>query len=222
MRVAMRRDQYPAACGQYDFGEVEDYSVQILLGQSIDPFLSHRILALSAQRRGMNAQLEWITNTGFRNDYFEIERSGDGQRFEVLDVLANRFGGKESFVYDYHDTAPLDGPNYYRIKQMHLDGTFRYTETQLLLFSTEDERLVVFPNPAAGQVQLSIRAHEGHAALVQIYNTLGQLMAERQVAQIGTHTETFDLIDYPEGVYSITVKAEGHQRMSRQFVVQQK
>lgn len=222
MRVAMRRDQYPAACGQYDFGEVEDYSVQILTGQSINPFLSHRILALSAQRQGMSAQLEWMTNTGFRNDYFEIERSGDGQTFDLLDVVANRFGGTEAFAFDYDDTAPLDGPNYYRVKQVHLDGTFRYTETRLLLFSTEDERLIVFPNPAAGQVHLSIRAHEGHAALVQIYNALGQLMAERQVAQIGARNETFDLIDYPDGVYSITVKAEGHQRMSRQFVVQQK
>ncbi len=222
MRVAMRRDQYPSACGQFDFGEVEDYSVNILASQTINPFISHQILALAVERRQFNAQLEWMTNTGFKNDYFEIERSGDGEHFEVLDMVANRFGGGEAFGYEYLDTEPLDGPNYYRVKQMHLDGTFRYTETQLLLFSMEDERLVVFPNPTAGQVHLSIRAYEGETALVQIYNALGQLMAERWIARIDASTESFDLIDYPDGIYSLTVKAEGYRRMSKQFVVQQK
>lgn len=218
MRVAVKKDSYAGPCENFTFGEVEDYSVNIVPSQNPSPFATQQILALEAQRVQLGVQLDWMTNTGYKNDHFLVERSADGIHFELLEVVENIYPGQEAFAYGFYDEHPLLGTNYYQIRQVHKDGSFRYSEKQMLHFSRH-ESLVVFPNPTAAEIFIRVKSFEGKAATIQIYNALGQLMEERKVASMSNTPERFQLDQYTNGIYTITVKVADRKRLSSKFVI---
>ena len=60
------------------------------------------------------AKLQWITNTGYITDYFEIERINAQGNFDVLG-RQNAEGNNDMKSYSFTDNDPLDGDNFYRI-----------------------------------------------------------------------------------------------------------
>ena len=133
MRILLRREDYADPCQDIDFGEVEDYTV-IIMGSSAAS--SRAVLALSSEKIGRQSKLNWITNTEFKNDFFEVERSTDGIHFTAFAKLSSRKENTTlSRAYDWLDTQPLKGDNYYRVKQVFQDGTFEYTNVEVLNFN---------------------------------------------------------------------------------------
>lgn len=218
MRVAMKKDSYAQSCESFSVGEVEDYSVNIVPSTTASNFLAEQILSLVAEREQMAVQLEWMTNTGYKNDYFIVQRSADGTYFEALTTVTNIYPGKEAFSFFFTDKNPLLGNNHYRIKQIHNDGSFKYSSTQLVEFD-DTKQLVVFPNPTATEIFLSIKSFVGKTVNIQIFNNLGQLMEERLVQELTEDPQHFILDGYTDGVYNITVKTEGKKRLSTKFII---
>lgn len=81
--------------------------------------------------------LHWITLSELNNDYFQIERTNNYD-FENIGKV-NGFGTtilrQEYFFTDYN---PLNGVNYYRLKQVDYDGKYEYSNiVYVRLFSNK-------------------------------------------------------------------------------------
>ena len=91
--------------------------------------------------------LNWSTASEVNNDYFEIQRSINGLDFVSIAKVKGSGNSNTIVHYEYRDTIPSLGYNYYRIKQVDYDAAFEFSETQVVNFQKEIFNLNVFPNP---------------------------------------------------------------------------
>ena len=177
-------------------------------------------LYFSAQRQGMKTALNWVTNTGHLNQGFAIERSSDGENFEVIKEVASL----NEMINVHHnytdlDEEPLQGTSVYRIKKLHRDGSFRYSELQEVHFDLDVNALTIFPNPATNRINISLKAYEGMPATIRINDMLGQQMLEQKEDALSSDAISLPLHNFKAGVYAITVDVMNKKPITKLFVV---
>jgi len=91
--------------------------------------------------------LNWSTQNEINNDYFEIERSSNGNSFSKIGN-ANALTGNGELHYSFTDNIPLNGYNYYRIKQVDKEGNYQYSSIQRISLGDIVKRWNLYPNPA--------------------------------------------------------------------------
>jgi hypothetical protein len=72
-----------------------------------------------------------------------------------------------------------------------------------------------FPNPTTGDVNVNVAQYIGKDAEVSIYNAMGQLIEQRQLRDIQTMTEQFDLSNQQSGMYMININVDGEVHTER-------
>ena len=70
---------------------------------------------------------DWRTATEINNDYFTVERSGDGATFQTVGHVSGAGNSTSALDYVFVDDAPLMGVSYYRLRQTDFDGTFTFS-----------------------------------------------------------------------------------------------
>ena len=169
---------------------------------------------------GRNVALSWVTNTEYKNRIFEIERSFDGVNFENISIVNSIHAFENTPInYSSKDRQPSWGNNFYRIKKMHYDGTFEYSQTELINFISDPNSFTLFPNPAMDKVYVNLKSFSGEAGVISIYNNLGQLMTTSTLDVIDENAIAFDLKNYESGLYFIALKIEGKQHVQTQRLV---
>lgn len=160
-----------------DIGAVElSASVPACLPSTLcEAILPVELLHLAARPQGTDIVLAWATAQEINNEGFDIERSGDGIRWEVIGFVAGQGDYSAPFHYQYLDNAPGNGINYYRLNQRDLDGKTTYSPIVSAQLETAASRLKVFPNPTTTEVRIQLPATSGTYQL-RLSNSLGQLL----------------------------------------------
>ncbi len=218
MRIAMQRDLFAGACEIFDYGEVEDYTINILPAGS-PPGRVAPLLALSATKKAQLTLLEWTSNTEIQNAYFILERSVNGGDFKELLRINSQHESNGNFYYSRQDEHPVNGLLTYRVQQVHQDGSYRYSEMQEVDFSDLQEDLLLFPNPAKEEFWVKLNRYHGESGMLQIHNVYGQLIAQRKVEEWTRKGMSFDLTDYSSGVYFVSLKLNNYKILTGQLVV---
>ena len=135
------------------------------------------LLGFTATKSENSVVMNWSTATEIDNDYFEIERSSDGNKFETVGTVKGAGNSVVTNFYSFVDLQPMPGVNYYRLKQVDFNGNKMYSPMVAVEFnSTNTNMVTLFPNPAANQVFLTGNFKtESH---IIIYNTLGQVVKD--------------------------------------------
>lgn len=143
-------------------------------------------------------ELNWATASESNNDYFEIERSNDGQEWSAAGRVNGSGTTNTTVNYSFVDEHPNAGVNYYRLKQVDLDGKASMSKTITVRI---DEAAVTtikaYPNPATSYLVV-----EGASQAITLYSTSGQRMLVRVVPDGETKT-TIDLAGLPKGAYFV-------------------
>ncbi len=157
----------PAGTEHLSFGGVSIGGTCALLPVSWSSF--------RVQQNGLNSQLEWTTESEINNDYFDVEWSSDGIKFETIGQVKGE--GTTSFTsrYEFSHDYPSVGNNYYRLKQVDFDGAYDYSEIKILKF-VEDH--VVSLRPQLIEQMLTVDVHVEEKGSIAIYNLSGQLVHE--------------------------------------------
>ncbi len=164
-------------------------------------------LSFEAWPEGNVAQLEWITAHEESNDYFQVERSADGQNFAPIGQVES-FGDSNSPVdYQFTDHAPLNGRNYYRLRQVDLDGQFSFSSVKEVWF--DGPQLGIWPNPFVDRITIRQHPQPDMATSLILYNGLGQIVADKTLEPI--EQQSMDLSHLPEGTYTYRLIQNGQQ-----------
>lgn len=67
--------------------------------------------------------LQWETLSEKNNDFFILERSGDGENFQQILTVDGKENSTLPVNYVIMDNKPLEGTNYYRLSQQDMDGS---------------------------------------------------------------------------------------------------
>jgi hypothetical protein len=92
--------------------------------------------------------LSWQTGMEQNNDHFEVERSVNSMKFETILTVKSLGNSSIPQSYSTRDDVPIKGINYYRLKQVDMDGKTTYSGVQKVKFGVEVAPLI-YPNPVS-------------------------------------------------------------------------
>jgi len=168
------------------------------------------LISFKGRRSAEITTLNWVTASEVNNDYFEIQASEDGIKFEILgSVIGN---GNTSEVSDY-GFIDSDGSNiYYRLKQYDYEGTYEYSHVISMAAISNNFRII--------QKQTSneyyILTEEREVYEVKVFDWNGKLVSMKELQ--GEKGGRYNYILPNTGLYLITV-SNGNSIVSKKSIV---
>ena len=147
------------------------------------------------------AQLSWQTASESNNLGFEVQRSIDGREWEKLGFVAGKGTTNNLNDYQFWDTYPFGGINYYRLKQVDFDGAFEYSNV-ISVDLLKVDNIQLYPNPTSGQINV----FGLESGKVRVLNGIGNLVKE-----VAFYEPEIDISELPSGVYFIQITSDDHK-----------
>ncbi|HWB24599.1 MAG TPA: M36 family metallopeptidase [Chitinophagaceae bacterium] len=161
--------------------------------------------SFTVQRQNNTALLNWETLQELNTDKFIVERSGDGINFYEIGSVKAAGNSAKASDYTFTDATPLQGKDYYRLKQLDKDGGFDYSAIRELDFSTAGQEVTISPNPAKDKISITIPGNT-KSLKVYIVNNAGQRLKAWPMQ--GQYMQV-NLPVLAAGVYYVQVDGEG-------------
>ncbi len=218
--------QNPA--GTYEFNVVNNANATFLVDAtgelgvykpekiSLDPscpinqltVLPLELVSFTATKSKNSSLLAWKTATEKDVSHFDVERSRDGSVFKTIGTVKAVGNSVDEQKYTLTDDATWNGVNYYRLKAVDIDGKFKYSSVQTLLFS-KPITAKAYPNPMKDNLSLEINVDRNAGEVfIELFDAVG-----KQVYQKKIQTDKDDLNltvptgDLPVGAYLIRLKS---------------
>lgn len=126
-----------------------------------------------------NAVLNWATASEINNSGFEIQRSLDGENFEVIGWVNGNGTSNQKHFYSYTDMefAGLNTSTvYYRLKQIDFNGAFDYSTLQVLRKDNNAFTSVSIYADAQKYLHVNVKSEINAPLQVEILNMNGQVL----------------------------------------------
>jgi hypothetical protein len=180
---------------------------------SVNPFISATVnitpLPLTwneftGQAAAKDIQLNWVTSAEVNTSVFEVEHKFENEDWRLLATVEASGNAVLESSYGYKHLSPRAGRNYYRIKQVDIDGRFTYSKTISVSIGT-DRSLKIIGNPVVnGKLLLDSDIEE----YISIYDLNG---TEKLKTMISSGRNSIDVTTWPRGVY-ILASSAGRQK----------
>jgi hypothetical protein len=199
-----------ARTGPYTFCGTTDLGSTTLLPLSF--------LDFSAVENEGKTFLSWVTASEYQNDYFDIEKSVDGNLFYSIGKVNKSSSNLQNAKYSFIDAGISSTIVYYRIKQIDLDGKFSYSTVINLKRKTSDTKLIsIYPNPIHDKINIRLKAISNSTSVLKITNEFGQLVYTQSVKLVNGQNEM--VITKPnnltKGVYTLQITNASENYNSR-------
>ena len=169
------------------------------------------LTAFNLRGEGRSVVAEWETASERDNSYFSLERSADVRSFEAVGRVDGKGTTASVSKYVFEDKNPMVGINYYRLRQVDLNGTFTFSAVKSYTVR-ESGALAVLPNPTADYLTVNGLTE---VSKLQIVDMTGRVRLEKQAEKASM---TVDISGLQPGVYFARI-IEGGQSQSLKFVV---
>ncbi|MEQ9287605.1 MAG: T9SS type A sorting domain-containing protein [Cyclobacteriaceae bacterium] len=132
------------------------------------------LIYFKGQCENSKVSLEWATASEKNNNYFELQKSIDGENFNVIAKIMGNGTTQILNKYDYTDIPTYsNGILFYKLRQVDYDGKFESFDIIAIETSNLTNQLVqVFPNPSTQSI-LNINS-EIKFTTVEINNLMGK------------------------------------------------
>lgn len=114
--------------------------------------LASVLSSFSVQNEGDWTRVKWQTASENESNYFEVLRSVDGINFDKVGEVKAAGNSNQNLNYQLDDFGARNGVNYYKLKMVDLNGTFKYSS--VITTDFEKSEIKVVPNPSNGSFQL--------------------------------------------------------------------
>ena len=151
-------------------------------------------------------ELAWQTASEQSNEYFEIERSRDGMHFSVIGVVEGAGNSNEISIYQSLDDNPYAGENYYRIKQVDLNGNFEFSDIRVAEITGKGVQAAVYPNPASERINVEFYSSVDKGNIFLIDQS-GRMILQKELSDDSAH-EQLQVSHLPKGIYYLSIKSE--------------
>ncbi len=138
------------------------------------------LIDFTASCKTKKVELDWTTATETNNDYFTIEKSIDGERFEVIAKIDGQGTKTTDSEYSFTDYGSYVGISYYRISQTDFDGK----ETMLKTISSNcssNEEISFHPNPTKDGVYVTFNAEKNKTIEIRVSDLLGKTISTHEI-----------------------------------------
>jgi hypothetical protein len=174
-------------------------------------------------------RLDWTTVSEINNFGFEVQkRTGAAEPYSTIPRSFSPGHGTTVAVhqYSYTDTSAMVGRWYYRLKQIDLDGSARYSDPAVVTvvsgvveqaMPSQTALFPNYPNPFNPSTTIRYGLPERSHVSLAVYNALGQQVALLCGGEQGAgyHEVEFDAAALPSGVYLYRLQVGGFVQTRR-------
>jgi Secretion system C-terminal sorting domain len=174
-----------------------------------------KLTSFTAHDEATDVSINWGTATETNSSKYIIERSTDAYNFD--EILEQPAAGNSTQHLDYHavDAHPLPGNNYYRLKEIDIDGKIQYSDVVSVKYSGTTAEPTIYPNPATNLVTISIGSGE-----IYQYQLLDMLGNTARIGEISQAAHQIDIADLQSGLYILRVAYPGGIASQHQLIKQ--
>lgn len=177
------------------------------------------LVAFAANWIDQAVVLKWATASEQDNRGFEVQRSTDGETWEMAGWVDGAGNSSSLLHYSYDDREGIyakkqNADLLYRLKQIDMNGEFEFSHV-IKVGQDEGEKSVLkfYPNPASDQVKVYLSGQFTEKVYINIYNSQGILV------QSTSGLSAFSVAQLHEGIYHVRAVVDGQTLDSRQLVV---
>lgn len=174
------------------------------------PPLPVEFISFDTRKADNGVQLTWKVGTEINVDRYEIERSTDGVNFKKIGTV----NATQNSSYSFTDLQPINGVSYYRVRNVDIDGAFKYTTVLKYKNGLSEMLFKAFPTTTRGLVTFQHPSVAGNALII-ISSLEGRTL--RSITPMhGSLSTPIDLSAYSSGTYLLRYQGEnGHSETFR-------
>ena len=182
--------------------------------QFIGP-LPVELTTFSAVIKNKTVNLNWVTETEVNSCGFEVQRSAEPNKWEVLGFVEGAGNSNSPKEYSYTDDKVNPANAYkYRLRMIDNDGSYEYSKIIEVNFSipTTTDLMQNYPNPFNPTTTISFTLPESGNVTLKIFNPLGEEIATlvNSYTEAGVHVFNFNAGNLPSGMYIYQLKTNSN------------
>jgi hypothetical protein len=164
------------------------------------------LVKFTADKLSEKVKLNWVTATEINNDKFIIERSADGENFELVSEVKGAGNSREINSYNVVDADPLKGTSYYRLTQVDFNGASETFAPVAVNMSGKLHLATVQSNTEAGNIDMSIYSPSATSTAIRVLDLSGRTIASQQVNLVeGYQSVNINTNNLSSGIHIIQI-----------------
>ncbi|MNU27529.1 hypothetical protein D3C71_159230 [compost metagenome] len=201
-----------------EFHNINSFSSFVYLSstENVQTVLPVQLTTFTATKAQGSVVLDWTTASEQHNKGFAVEHSTDARNWNTIgfvNSLAASGTSDAALNYSYTHKDPVNGNNFYRLKQTDFDGNYVYSPVRMVGFAQTESTIRILPNPVRSE--LWIQGLNGSNKIV-ITNATGQVMVTIKTENVSSHM--VNMGHYAPGLYIISVVKENGMRSSYKVI----
>lgn len=165
--------------------------------------------------------LSWQTASEVKNKGFEVLRSNDGSNFSPVGFVnskAQNGNSSEVLNYSFVDRTAKAGENYYKLRQVDLDGGEKlFDKVVSVKLSFDGNSVVAFPNPTTKYVTVNAGTNDYSAVKYELFDVSGRrvLSESAKAAQ-----QELSLSGLPASIYYLRISKNNELQKTVKLIKQ--
>ena len=178
----------------------------------------------SSSINNKKVELSWQTATETNNYGFQIEKQFENNTYwSVIGFVKGNGNSNSPRTYSFSDLPSLSGTYKYRLKQVDLNGSYKYSSEIEVVFNniTSFSLDQNFPNPFNPSTTISYQLSAEGLVSIKVYNVLGKEIAtlDNEIKQSGLHEVNFDASGYGSGIYLYKMTVNNFSQTRKMIVL---
>ena len=173
------------------------------------------LVSFTVTKQNTAAVIKWATAQEINSKLFIVERSIDGRNWVTAGSVNAAGNSTTTSSYTLTDYTPATGLNYYRLKQIDLDGKFQYSQVKTVTFDKQTA-FNILPNPAKNFVNISWVKSNDAPVTVSVVDFAGKVIQQSSTTATNLQLNTSH---FAKGTYIIKV-LNGQQVSTKKLLVQ--
>ncbi len=175
-----------------------------------------------AEQQEDDVLVTWTTSSEIDSDFFELERSRDGQTFETVYFVDAAGSSTSLLTYTFLDTDVSCGSDYfYRINQVDFNGqnNVHNSLARIETASCGVSITSISPVPADDFVNINLASDLASKVTIQLFDITGKILELREIDQNEAEdVVTLDVSAFSAGIYFVSVSTSSFTQTSRLIV----
>jgi hypothetical protein len=158
--------------------------------------------------------ITWQTASEHNSSHFEVEKSRDGETWDVIGQQTAAGNSNELLTYQFVDEEKNAGTFYYRLNQVDVDGKNEYFGPVAAACVENGFEASTLPNPSNGNFWIKIQSNETSSAIIKLIDIKGNSILMNEI-NIQEGINLFHITNLLEsGMYFIQIHEENIQKIT--------
>jgi hypothetical protein len=160
-----------------------------------------------------NTILNWTTGSEQSNKQFDIEISNDAVNFMLLASVPSQGNSSTEQHYEYLHVKPKAGTNWYRLKQIDIDGKSKYSQIVSVTINSDLVKAFVYPVPSKNTLTVNFGRLVNKASMDIL--SADMKLVKRETVNSLSLKKDINIQGLSKGVYFIKLSMENGTQLLR-------